>query len=715
MSREACQELVEQFLNAVDLRQLAQLEIVLNKLDGLTQQEPACRDWYIYCLGVKANIIDNDWATAKRIFSELLQKDLEVALRGRALLGLGLNYELQAEWQVAVKTYNECLNIFEQLGQPIDLAKTWQNIAIALETGYTQGEFRANVLEQAVKHCRAALSILQQQTPNDEISLLESKIYTTLGLVYRDLGDFGQAQTCFEQTITLSQQLADKLGLGYAYHGLGEILQYQDDSAGALTSYLKAGEIYQEFGHTFEIIDILANLAALYHQLGQLSRALQTYQEAIGLIEALRAGVSTELGRVGYFATVVNTYMNAVLFCLDIGEPEQAFNFMEQARSRTFLDLLVAGAPEIAREAKAPTLTLAEVQAKLPADALLLEYFTIGLLEVGADAAAIRSTLPRHRFPPDKTLIFAVTHDQFEVYEADFSSNTLRPDNLENVVEDRFLRERMRRTLYDKLVTPAEKLLAGKQHLYLAPHGILHYIPFQALIAPDGDTLLRRAGPLLIYTPSATLLFTRPPRPQEPAQTLPACLAIGYNDLDLSAAEQEASKIVALMGGQTMLGGSIQKAEIYKQAPRYQFIHFSCHGEFNPEAPLESFLCLAPEELLTAVDVIQHLRLRCDLVTLSACESGLSRVLRGDELMGLPRAFMYAGTWSLISTLWRVREHSTQLLMNKFYQGIKSGLTFSKALQQAQLYLKHSDEEDRESFTAPYYWAPFILFGPYDS
>ena len=119
---------------------------------------------------------------------------------------------------------------------------------------------------------------------------------------------------------------------------------------------------------------------------------------------------------------------------------------------------------------------------------------------------------------------------------------------------------------------------------------------------------------------------------------------------------------------------------------------------------------LAPAERLTAEDVLNHLHLECDLVTLSACESGLSRVRRGDELVGLMRAFMYAGAPALVSTLWRVDDQSTHLLMEKFYQEVQAGTGFAEALKRAQLYLKNLSHPEKV-FSEPAYWAAFILTG----
>jgi CHAT domain-containing protein len=213
-------------------------------------------------------------------------------------------------------------------------------------------------------------------------------------------------------------------------------------------------------------------------------------------------------------------------------------------------------------------------------------------------------------------------------------------------------------------------------------------------------------------------------------------LAIGYNDpkgVQLRFTEEEARGIARLTGGTALVGLSPKKATLYSQGGNYRLLHFSCHGEFDPQAPLASALHLAPGEALTALDVLEHLHLCCDLVTLSACESGLSRVRRGDELIGLIRAFMRAGALALISTLWRVDERSTLILMERFYREIQAGVSLAQALKRAQLYLKNltrqealailtplpndslgtslAEEDGERIFADPYYWAPFVLVG----
>jgi CHAT domain-containing protein len=96
-----------------------------------------------------------------------------------------------------------------------------------------------------------------------------------------------------------------------------------------------------------------------------------------------------------------------------------------------------------------------------------------------------------------------------------------------------------------------------------------------------------------------------------------------------------------------------------------------------------------------------------NLVVLSACETALSKIYGGDDLVGLSRGFIYAGTPSLLATLWEVDDHSTAILIEEFYKNWqKKGMSKPKALQQAQVALKSMPQ-----YQHPFYWAPFIMIG----
>ena len=684
------QALIDAFFAALVHRDLEECTGLQERVCALAADQPVYRYWCAYLSGILANERDHDWAKAERIFTKLDREQLERPLRSRVLLALGRTYDYQGLWQLAIHFYERSLSIFAELEQPIDQAKVWKQIAIAYRNGFARGDFGPEALDRAIENCQKALQTIDAiADASPDVLWLEGSIENTLGAIYMNLSRWDDSIACYQRDLAICRSLDDRFGAGLSLHNLGEVFQRRGSAswAEALHSYHQALEIVREFDDQYEQADVLANLAALHQEMGATVIALDYYAQAIAVIEGLRIGVSAEEARAGFFATVADTYANAALLCVQAGQLAQAFEYVEQARSRAFLDTLAARSPELTERLDAPTLTLAATQAALPPDALLLEYFTSGLVEARESRAA--PGVQRHRFPPEKTLLFAISRTAAQVFDLAISPNALRPSRLNSAVEQHFLKPTFRRTLYERLLAPAEALLRDRPRVYIAPHGPLHYIPFQALLAPDGEPLLREDGPQLVYGPSATVLFRSHQAGSERAAQ--PCLALGYNGTAqnlLRFAEEEARGVARLAGGHALIGPDPKKEALFGSAADYRLLHLSCHGSFDSEQPLQSALQLAFGEELTAAEVIERLRLRCDLVTLSACQSGLSRVRRGDELVGLLRAFMHAGAPALIATLWRVDEFSTRLLMDHFYHEAQAGAGFAEALKRAQLYLK---------------------------
>ncbi len=557
------QALINAFFQALEREQIDACEQIQAQLHDLSLSQPGYAPWGDYFEGVLANVRDHDWARAEQIYRDLLRGDLDPPLQGRALLGLGLVLEYQGRWLEAIEAHKRSLSLFTKLAQPLDQAKSWKNIASAYEGGFMQGDLGREALNQAEACCQRTLDILQNATD----LWLEATTYDILGLIYKHLRRWPDAIDCHQHSLALAQQLKDDFGIGAAYGNLGEIYQLQEppDFNQALAAYQQALAVFHRYGSLDDQAEALTNLAELYRAMEDLPAALEHYEQAIQIIETLRSGQTSESGRAGYFTTVAHTYANAVLLCLDTDDLARAFNTVERARARAFLDTLAVRTeqPDLMAKVDPTILTLADVQAALPPDTLLLEYFTTGLIEAEPDSAGSQS-VARHRFPPEQTLLFAVTRDRIELHILDLPLNALRPRQLDNIVELRFLKAAMRRTLYDRLIAPVTPLLAGKRRLYLVPHGLLHYVPFQALLTPEGETLLRDDGPQLVYAPSATLLFRRHPAQPQPAPR--ACLAVGYNsegDSQLRLAEDEARRIAQLTGGETLVGPALSKTACY--------------------------------------------------------------------------------------------------------------------------------------------------------
>jgi CHAT domain-containing protein len=250
--------------------------------------------------------------------------------------------------------------------------------------------------------------------------------------------------------------------------------------------------------------------------------------------------------------------------------------------------------------------------------------------------------------------------------------------------------------LNDLLVAPLEPLI-GARRLIVVPHDVLHYVPFHALF--DGSAYMiekREVG----SAPSAGVLhqcLTAPRRPFERA------LLVGVPDDDIPHVSEELATLSQRFPRATTLTGiHATRAEVRANVRDIDVLHLACHSQFRPDNPLFSALRLG-DGWMTAREAYD-LHLEGALVTLSACETGMSAVAPGDELMGLVRGFFSAGAASLVVSLWTVDDESTAELMSDMYARLQIGDRPAAALRYAQ-------SRALATYEHPFFWAPFAVFG----
>ena len=239
------------------------------------------------------------------------------------------------------------------------------------------------------------------------------------------------------------------------------------------------------------------------------------------------------------------------------------------------------------------------------------------------------------------------------------------------------------------------------QQLILIPHRLLHLLPLHALPLPEqlNKCLLDRFPEGVRYAPSCQLLQLSQKQQRPNFNRL---LAIQDPTDELAYANLEVETILPLFSSVEVLvkeeadEAALKANQTLSQA---HCNHFSCHGEFNLESPLESALLLAKDGRLTLAEIFSLSLDRCRLVTLSACETGLSDPNSlSDEYIGLPSGFLYAGSSSVVSSLWKVNDLSTAFLMIKFYQNLHQGSSVAVALNQAQLWLRNVTKMELEGW-----------------
>lgn len=259
---------------------------------------------------------------------------------------------------------------------------------------------------------------------------------------------------------------------------------------------------------------------------------------------------------------------------------------------------------------------------------------------------------------------------------------------------------------YELIIRPVYELIRDASHLVLVPHLFWHYLPFHALLdSGSRESLIDKFS--ISYAPSATALNLVCGGDK---RSYNSALILANPTGDLPYAEEEARVIQDRFSGRakTFIGKQATLDRLRDSSA--DIIHLACHGYFRGDEPVFSYLVLGDAEGKPSpffLPDVFNLKLKASLVTLSACETGLSRFNAGDELTGLARAFFYAGASSLLTSMWTINDKATSIFMNRFYEEIVSkGRNKAEALRLAILELKA-----RPEYNHPYFWAPFFLTG----
>jgi CHAT domain-containing protein len=496
---------------------------------------------------------------------------------------------------------------------------------------------------------------------------------------------------------------------------------------------------------------------------GDLESAYQSYRNASESLESLRSGLRRDELKIAFVRNKQQVYENLVGLCLSGKVPnasaEQAFEYIEDAKSRSLLDLLLRhGDSPIVNEStqsalvrrirdlreeldwyyhrieneqlRSQTARSAQIE-RLEDQAIHKEKELLEILREAPAATRGAPALHAHRrvsvaeirglLPPESVLI-----EYFSVEDRILAA-VLSQDSLEIVpvsVEPRVrgLLQMLQFQLAKQQLHPeyvrlfqGTLLEATQSHLrelydelispirpflkgrdlIVVPHGILHHVPFHAL--HDGSSYLIDSY-TVAYTPSASVYALGDARAH--ADSGPS-LIFAVPDERAPFIREEAESLAKLLpSAELFLGPSATLANLKARGAQARLIHIATHGDFRPDNPLFSRIHLA-DSYLTLYDLYQ-LRLPAEIVTLSGCATGLNLVSKGDELLGLMRGLLAAGAQSLLLSLWDVNDKSTAEFMQLFYQQIAASNDKARAFQKAA-------QAMRERKPHPYFWAPFCL------
>jgi CHAT domain-containing protein/lipopolysaccharide biosynthesis regulator YciM len=652
-------------------------------------------------------------------------------------------YRSLNDTQKALEYYNQGLTVFRRLEDRNAEAETLQSIGYAYSLLHQGSE--------ALAHLAEALKV--RRSIGDRVG--EATTLVTIGQVSYELGQKNEALSNFEQALPTALDIKDRYLEAITLNSIGMVYDSLGENDKAFSYYYKSLEIVRALEDYQGIASALSNIGLSYEHKKDTGKALEFYLQSLEQREKNRASARLEEFKTKIASRDIEVYTRAVLLDYSAGHPSQAFNLTERARARTFLDQLGNIRPDSnktintelvlqerllqsemisleSRLKQESTRPLASLNSNLlsslenqlsskrreyedlltrlkvtnPEYASLTSVNTLTLSEV-QNLIREDTTLLSYFVTPDKTVAFVIGKDSFQaveiaVKEADLkaaitwfrSFPSLRdpqPHSLEQ--------------LYSWLIAPVRQYIKSPV-VGVIPHGVLHYLPFAALTDGKhyfGDDFT------LFYLPSASVLpFIQNKSKPVGTQVLAVAQGRAQGLSALRYADAEAESVAGLFNTKAMTTGSASKSDFLKRAGDYSILHIAAHARLNTSSPLFSRIILGNDkEGVDALEVREVYDLdlsKSSLAVLSGCNTQLGAHSKGDDIVGLNRAFIYAGAPTVIASLWTVDDESTSYLMRSFYTHLKQGIGKAEALRAAQ-------SETRKKYSHPYYWASFVLSG----
>ncbi|RMD59624.1 MAG: CHAT domain-containing protein, partial [Nitrospirae bacterium] len=572
------------------------------------------------------------------------------------------------------------------------------------------------------------------------------------GLTLFRMGDYKEAKELFREAASEAASIGNRINEAKSLLALGMSLIKLGDEQHAEEVLQKALKLAESMAMKETQWRCLFELSKISLIRGNRDEAIELLKKAIDIIEKMRADIKVEQMKEGFITNKMAVYETLVSLLVDKDNIEGAFNVAERSRARNFIDLLgnqrlsLAGVVEqklyerqielrnmieeheillaqaineeekkvysqaLERLQDSYRDLMLEIQLKHPELSSLVSVNPLTLRDV-QELLEPKVSLLVYYVLPNEIMCWIVNREGVDIKRIKLSRKTLKQlvFDYRRMLQNLEPLEDTSKQLYDLLISPVIPEIKGSKYVGIIPHGVLHYLSFVTL--NDGKDYLIDKYPLF-YLPSASVFKYTVSRRSEKKNV--KVLAIGNPDLgdprlELPFAEYEVGSIKWNFPEITILTRErATESWVVKHIKEFGIIHIASHGEFDPVNPLFSAVKLKRDLKadgdLEAVEVF-GLEINADLVVLSACQSGLSKVTDGDEIIGLNRAFFYAGTHAIVSSLWRISDVSTAMLIKQFYRNYTE---YNKAdsLRRAMIHV-------RNWYRHPGYWGAFIIAGDY--
>ena len=655
---------------------------------------------------------------------EYHEKELKIAIEigdrageGGACGNLGIAFYSLGDFRKAIEYLQKDLKIAIEIGDRAGEGRAHGNLGNAF---WFLGDFR-KAIECQEKRLRIAIPI------GDRAG--EGQTYGNLANAYLSLGDFRKAIEYHEKHLKIAISIGDRAGEGQTYGNLGSAYFLLGDFRKAIESYEKHLKIAIQVGNRFNEGAMFHSIGNGYSELGQFDIAVDNLVSAVGVFNTLRSLLMSEGNWKMKFRELYEmTYTSLWKSLLRIGKINEALFAADHGRAQTLYDNLLiqyglASPLSCATfDYKETTIRLfTELSSQiifLGLDGLRINIwflsrekkvaFRHGMLEADVtENDPIRALLQGALRKIGAEVKVRCEDRTFDELDNEYPSSGEVCEQMEKSCQSS---DNPFRPFYDALVGPIVDLLGSQfDELVIVSDGALCFTPWAAIVestsirtvpsltsyqlissVPEGHH--KRTGALLVGNPCLNELKKPPP--------------------DLLCAQEEVEMIASILNTRPLTGREATKAEVIKRMSSVDLIHIAAHGnKCTGEIALSPNLGWTSkfpqkEDFILQMSDVQAVKLRARLVVLSCCHSGRGRILKGEGVVGIARAFLAAGARSVLISLWAIDDEATMVFMKSFYQHLREGKTASAAIHQAMKFLRES-----EKFSEMRYWAPFQLLG----
>ena len=637
---------------------------------------------------------------------------------GRAYGNLGNAYRSLGKFQEAINYHNQHLNIAQEVGDRAGEGRAYGNLG---NTYHSLGKY-----QEAINYHNQHLTIAQEVGAR----ACEGRAYGSLGNFHYSLEDFQQAIKNCKKCLSIAKEVLDRKTEGTAFCNLGNAYLSLDEFQQAIEYFLQYLCIAEEVGDKFSEGQAHYRLGFSLLRLGRWNEALFHFITSVEILDAIRAScISEDVLKISFRNLCKRAYscLWQVLIMLQL--TDEALYAAEKGRAQALVDALKInyGLTSLSLKSNESEEELTIILKKISVSTVFLavQKETINMWVLRKERKAIfrQAELKVERAHEDSFAVLLETtlkniRAGVDVRCENRSLDERKDNQTSSTEKDDQTSELSHETidcfkpLYNVVIGPIEDLLHDDE-LIVVPDGALSLAPWAALseslrirtvpsltslkfIIDSPDEYHCKSGALLVGDPCLKKVTNKWGNPI-------------YDEL--TYAKKEVEMIGEILKCEPLTGEAATKQEVLRRIRSVALVHIAAHGSKETGA-----IALAPdpcwestnseeEEYLLKISDVQAVKLRARLVVLSCCHSGQGEV-SCEGVVGIARAFLFAGARSVVASLWAIDDEATMEFMKIFYQHLRGGESTSTALQRAMKCLRDSD-----NFSAPKHWAPFVLIG----